>query len=252
MKLAMWKTNWKRKMQLRGSGQLAVAAMASLVLACMLSACVNVASYTQPSLVRVIDASYNAPAVNVVVEGVTLAANVGQGSISNYGTLTASTAAAIKVTEVSGSTTALVSTTGTILAGKHHTVLLSDNGQSSTGYIVTILEDQQTAAASGHSAFRFINMAPSTGAVDVYMVPSGSTLAESKALVSNIAAGAVTDYTSFSSQTVTMEVTAYGSTTALCTQSLALTGGEVRTVLLVNTQLTSSPAIEAFVAKDVN
>ena len=163
-----------------------------------------------------------------------------------------STAAAIKVTEVSGSTTALVSTTGTILAGKHHTVLLSDNGQSSTGYIVTILEDQQTAAASGHSAFRFINMAPSTGAVDVYMVPSGSTLAESKALVSNIAAGAVTDYTSFSSQTVTMEVTAYGSTTALCTQSLALTGGEVRTVLLVNTQLTSSPAIEAFVAKDVN
>src|SRR5580700_1616613 len=37
-----------------------------------LTACENVATYTQPSLVRVIDASYIAPAVNVQVEGTLL------------------------------------------------------------------------------------------------------------------------------------------------------------------------------------
>jgi hypothetical protein len=251
--LAALRSDRKQKLHLRGGVHLAVASVAALALACLLSACENVATYTEPSLVRVIDASYNAPAVNVIVEGVTLAANVGQGSISNYGTLTASAVATIKVTEASDSTTALLSTTGTILAGKHHTVLLSDNGASSTGYIVTVLEDQQTAAAGGHSAFRFINMAPSTGAVDVYMIPSGSTISESKPLVSDIAAGTVTDYTSFASQTVTMVVTATGATTAKYTSSsLSLTGGEVRTVLLVNTQLTTTPAIAGYIADDVN
>ena len=47
---------------------LAMTAAASLALALGLSACENVATYTQPSLVRVIDASYIAPAVNVEVE----------------------------------------------------------------------------------------------------------------------------------------------------------------------------------------
>ncbi len=54
--------------------------------------------YTQPSLVRVIDASYIAPAVNVQVEGTLLAANIGQGTITPYGTLRASNDAAIDVT----------------------------------------------------------------------------------------------------------------------------------------------------------
>jgi len=231
---------------------LGLVAAGALAVASLLSACTNVATYTQPSLVRAIDASYNAPAVNILVEGVTLAANVGQGSISNYGTLTASAAAPIKVTE-SADTVALVTTTGTILAGKHHTVLLTDNGSSTTGYIVNILEDQQTAAASGHSAFRFLNQASKTGAVDVYVIPSGSTISNSIPIITNVTAGAVTGYISFASQTVTLVITPTGTTKAVYSSStLGLTGGEVRTVLLVNTQLTSDPAIQAYIATDVN
>ena len=54
-----------------------------------ISACENVATYTQPSLVRFIDASYIAPAANVLVEGQLLAANVGPGTITPYGTVPA-------------------------------------------------------------------------------------------------------------------------------------------------------------------
>ncbi|MDR3749953.1 MAG: DUF4397 domain-containing protein [Terracidiphilus sp.] len=232
--------------------RLAIAAAASLALAFGLSACENVATYTQPSLVRVIDASYIAPAVNVTVEGTILAGNIGQGSITPYGTLTASTNASIKVTAATGGK-ALVTTNGTLLAGHQHSIFLTDNGAAATSYEVTILEDQQVAAAGGHSAFRFLNQAPKTGAVDVYMIPSGTTIANTIPIVTALPVGSTAGYISFTSQTVTMVIVPTGLLTPKYTSSsLALTGGEVRTVLIVDTQLTSNPPVEVFMANDVD
>jgi hypothetical protein len=231
---------------------LGVAALAALAIAVSLTACENVASYTQPSLVRVIDASYIAPAVNVEVEGTLLAANIGQGTITSYGTLTASNDASIDVTASTGGAT-LVKTNGTLLAGHQHSVFLTDNGAAPNSYEVTILEDQQVPAAGGHSAFRFLNQAPKTGAVDVYMVPSGTTLANTIPLVSALPVGATAGYISFTSQTVTMIVTPTGVLTPkYSSQSIPLTGGEVRTVLIVDTQLTSNPPVTVFTANDIN
>jgi hypothetical protein len=231
---------------------LAIAAAASLVLALALTACENVAGYTQPSLVRVIDASYIAPAVNVTVEGTLIAGNIGQGSITPYGALPASTDALIKITAATGGA-ALVTTNGTLLPGHQHSVFLTDNGAAPTSFEVTILEDQQIAAASGHSDFRFLNQAPKTGAVDVYMIPSGITLANTIPIVTALPVGATAGYISFTSQTVTMVITPTGVTTPNYTSTaIALTGGEVRTVLIVDTQLTSNPPVEVFAANDVN
>lgn len=232
--------------------RLAIAAAVCLALSFGLSACENVASYTQPSLVRVIDASYIAPAVNVVVEGVTLAANIGQGTITPYGTIPANNAAPIDITAATGGST-LVDTTGTILAGHQHSIFLTDNGAAPTSYEVTILEDQQVPAAAGHSAFRFLNQAPKTGPVDVYMIPSGTTLANTIPIVTALPVGGTAGYISFASQTVTMVITPTGVTTPKYTSaSLALTGGEVRTVLIVDTQLTSNPPVEVFMSNDVD
>jgi len=228
------------------------AAVVSLGLAFTLSACVNVATYTQPSLVRVIDASYIAPAIDVVVEGVGLAYNIGEGSISLYGTVPANNAALISITEATGGAS-LVTTNGTLLAGHHHSVFLTDNGAATNSYTVTILEDQQVAAASGHSAFRFLNQAPKVGAVDVYMIPTASTLASTIALVSDLAVGSTAGYVSFTSQTVTMVIVPTGLTTPKYTSaSMSLIGGEVRTVLIVDTQLTSDPPVNVYIADDVN
>lgn len=251
--------SWKKARISRGQAArqpslpaLAVVALAALALALGLAACENVASYTQPSLVRVIDASYIAPAVNFQVEGTLLAANIGQGTITAYGTLPASNNAVIDVTAATGGAT-LVDTNGTLLAGHQHSVFLTDNGAAPNSYEVTVLEDQQVAAAGGHSAFRFLNQAPKTGAVDVYMIPSGVTIADTIPLVSDLPVGATAGYVSFTSQTVTMVITPTGVITPKYTsQALALTGGEVRTVLIVDTQLTSNPPVEVFMANDVN
>ena len=242
----------KRTGKRLGAGKLAAAAVCALAAAFGLAGCQTVQGFTATALVRVIDASYIAPPANVYVENQLFAGNIGQGYISNYGTVTPSPAATVQVTPVTG-TTATASAAATLNAGTQHTVFITDNGQSATQYVVTVLEDQQTSAAIGQSAFRFLNQAPRTGAVDVYMVPNGSTLADTIPLVTDLAVGASTAYISFTSQTVTMVITPTGTTTPkFSSTALALTGGEVRTVVIVDSQLTSNPPVQALIADDVN
>lgn len=231
---------------------LAVAAALSLALALSLSGCVNVATYTQPTLVRVIDASYIAPAFNVLVEGSIIAGNVGQGTISPYATLPASTAAPIKITNAATGDS-MTTTSNPLLVGHQYSVFLSDESGTPSGYTVSVLTDQQISAPTGHSEFRFLNQAIKTGAVNVYMIPVGVTLANSIPIVGNLPVGASNNYIDFTSQTVTMVVTPAGKTTPSYTSpAIYLVGGEVRTVLLVDAQLTSNPPVEAFIASDVN
>ena len=235
-----------------GAVKLAAFTICALLTAFGLAGCQTVQGFTPTALIRVIDASYIAPAANVYIENQLFAGNIGQGYVSNYGTVTPSAVATVKVAPVTG-TTPEVSAAATLNASTQHTVFITDNGQSATQYVLTVLEDQQTAAASGHSAFRFLNQAPRTGAVDVYMVPSGSTVADSIPLVTNLAVGASTAYISLTSATVTMVITPTGLITPSYTSAaLALTGGEVRTVVVVDSQLTSNPPVQALIADDVD
>jgi hypothetical protein len=83
------------------------------------------------------------------------------------------------------------------------------------------------------------------------MVPTGATLANSVPIVTKLPVGAPPAYISFQSQTVTMVITPTGVITPDYPSSpMTLTGGEVRTVLLVDNQLTSNPAVQATVAVD--
>ena len=144
-----------------------------------------------------------------------------------------------------------MATNGTLLPGRQNSVFLTDNASATNGYTAAVLADQALPAASGHSAFRFLNQAPKTGAVDIYMVPAGTTLANSTPLVTDLAVGGAAGYTSFTSQTVTMVITPTGKTTPQYTSSaMALTGGEVRTVLIMDTQLTRNPPVQVTVADD--
>jgi Domain of unknown function (DUF4397) len=232
--------------------QLAIAATVSLALALSLSACENVAGSTQSSLVRFIDASYMAPAVNVTVAGKFTAANIGQGTITAYAALPAATGALIDIAAATGGT-ALVTANGNLLAGHQQSILLSDTVAPPVTYQVTLLQDQQVSAPTGQSDFRFLNQAQKTGPVDIYMVPSGVTLANAIPLLAALPVGASATYVSFPSQTVTMVITPTGVIKPSYTSAARnLTGGEVRTVLILDTQLTSNPPVEVFIADDVN
>jgi hypothetical protein len=232
--------------------KLGVTVALSLALSFSVTACEHVASSTQPTLVRLIDASSKAAAVDVTVQGELLATNAGQGTITTYGTFPALFGALIKVTADSGGTT-LASTNGTLLVGQQHSILLADNGATPPVYTLTLLTDQQTSAANGHSAFRFINQAIKTGAVDIYLLPNGASLDTAVPVVTGLAAGSLSDYISFTSQTVTLVVTPTGNTKSkYASQPISFNGGEVRTALIIDTSLTTAPPVADTIGNDVN
>ena len=116
---------------------------------------------------------------------------------------------------------------------------------------MTVLTDQQTQAASNHSAFRFLNQAPKTGAVDVYMVPAGATLADSVPLVTALPVGLSPFYVNFTSQSVTMVITPTGNIKLAYTSApITLVGSEARTVLIMDNKLTSNPPVAVTMVDD--
>lgn len=234
---------------------LVIASVASLGVSLLLAGCQSVSGFKAVSLVRVIDASYNAPAINVYVEGGLVAANIGQGSITTYGGFGPSNNAAVKVTAASN-TVALVNSNATLLPNKSQSILVTDiNAQ----YQVVVLEDQSTPAPSGHSDFRILNQAPSTGAIDVYFLSgtSATVYATAKPVITALAVGATSGYVAIPSSTLYMVIAPAGtvlsttSTTIYSSAALPLVGGEVRTVLIVDPLLVTQP-VQVYIAHDVN
>lgn len=239
----------------RGLLWLSVGSALSLGGSLLLAGCQSVAGGTSISQLRILDASYNAPALNVYVGGSLLAGNLGQGSITAYAQLAPTNNAVIKVTATTA-TTALASANTSLRAGTSQSILVSD---LNAGYEVTVLEDQATPAPTGHSEFRLLNQAPSTGAVDVYFLPgtSDQIYATAKAVITGLPVGATSGYITIPSSTLYMVIVPTGTTlkngvtTLYSSAAFALTGGEVRTVLIVDPQLATEPVV-VYVADDVD
>ncbi len=234
---------------------LAVVSVLSLGFSLVLAGCQSVSGYSAVSQVRVIDASYNAPAINVYIEGGLVAANIGQGSITSYGGFGPSNNALVKVTAASN-TKALITSNATLLPNKSQSILVTDiNAQ----YQVVVLQDQSTPAPSGHSDFRILNQAPSTGPIDVYFLAgtSATVYATAKPVITALAVGATSGYVAIPSSTLYMVIAPAGTmlsttaTTIYSSAALPLVGGEVRTVLIVDPLLVTQP-VQVYMAKDVN
>lgn len=238
----------QRSFWVRMSVTVCVAALPVLV--GLLSGCQNVqgGSMTTTTMVRVIDASYNAPAVNVNVGSTPIATNTAALTITNYAFLPPQNATVYAYPV--GTKTATASAVGQFLASQEHSLFLTDSG---AGYTATILTDQVTTPPSGYISIRFLQQALSVGPVDVYLVPSTSTLAGSKPLLSNLAVQAVTDYIPVPAGTYTVVVTPTGITTSAYTStSTTYTAGQVRTMLIMDAQLTTNPPVTVVVGNDLN
>jgi hypothetical protein len=237
----------------------ALLAAAALCLAASLSlslsGCQTISGSTAISQLRIIDASYNAPSLNLYVEGKLLAGNLGQGSITSYASLKPTNNAVVKLTAATN-TTALAGANTPLLAGTSQSALISD---LSAKYQVTVLEDQTNPAPVGHSEFRLLNQAPSTGPVDVYFLSgtSDTVFATAKPILIGLAVGATSDYVTIPSSTLYMVIAPTGTTlmddvtTIYTSAAFPLVGGEVRTVLIVDPQLTTQP-VQVYIANDVN
>jgi len=240
----------RSKLQTRRLGVYLFAVSALVLFSVAIDGCTSVSGSTPVSLVRVIDASYNAPAMDVYVTGKPIALNLVGPIVSNYayagpGDIT------VKL-DAEGTTNVLFSLTGTMLANTQYSIFVADTGKS---YTATLLTDQSVAASAGDVAFRFLQQANSTGKVDVYVVPDGTELSKAKPLFTALAPGSVTKYISLAAANYDIAVTPTGDTAtadAYISTGTTYTSGQVRTVLILDSQLLKSPPVSVLVANDVD
>jgi hypothetical protein len=237
-------------MNLAGMPRHCRAAVVSVLglLASVVCGCTTVAGYQPVSLIRVIDASYKAQALDAYVSTIPIAVNFGGPSISSYATLPPGSAV-VKIVPT-GKQTVLAQVNGTFLASEQHTVYITDLG---TGIQAALLTDQNTAASAGFFSVRFLQQAISTGAVDIYFVPDGSTITDAKPVLSNVPAGTVTAYLNVPAGNYDVVVAAAGTTTGAYTSAAtAFSSGQVTTMLIVDQQLLNTPPVNVLIANDVD
>lgn len=226
----------------------ALGCAATLMAVVALTGCQSVQGSPPVTMVRVVDASYNAPAVNVNLGATAIAAGIAGPSITNYAFLPPEASTAYIYPASSKTPTA--SAAGEFLASQEYSVYLTDQG---AGYAATILTDQVTAPPPNDVSVRFLQQAIATGAVDIYFVPSGATLADARPVVSDLPVESVTAYINLPAGTYSVIVTPAGSGTAAYTgASMQFTAGQVRTLLIVDSRLTTNPPVNVVVGDDLN
>jgi hypothetical protein len=210
--------------------------------------CQSLETPQQSSLLRVMDASANAPASNLLVNGVEEFANVSSPSISNYAPV--NTGSSTLTVQTAGTTTGGIASPLDAEAGQEYSLLMLDQG---TSYVTSIVADQSVAAPSTEVSLRFITNTPVAGALDIYMVPSGGTIAKATPVESHLVSGTVSAYVNLIAGDYDLIVTGAGSTVAKFTDTgLTFSSGQVRTLLLADQRYTKPAAVELVIGNDLN
>lgn len=231
-----------------GAGRRLAGWLAAAAVIWPLCACQTVSQSQTTSLLRVVDASYNAPAVDVYAGKTEIARNVAAGTITNYAIL-APGPVTITV-DATGTKEPLATLTTDLQAAGQHSVYLADAG---SGFTAKLLRDQAESAPVGEFSVRFLQTAEATGKVDVYYLGNGQSPSDATPLVKDLAPGRVTGYLNVPDGSYQLVVTEAGSTTPVYTSSSATyAGGEVRTILIQNEPTVHPEPVRVVVGDDLN
>lgn len=216
-----------------------------------LAGCQAVVSSPSGSQVRIIDASPDAPGLDIYENNGVVAYNLGFGTVTSYistdpGTFTISA-------NIAGSKTALATAKGTFTASSQYTVLL---GNSAANLQELILKDQAQAAPSGQISLRIIDQATRIGAIDIYLVPAGQKFTAVTPVITNVNFPTNTGYLNVPTGTYTLVIVPAGTvptSTTVATYTgaqIAYTGGSVTTIVLIDQQLVTTPGLQVITAQD--
>jgi hypothetical protein len=216
-----------------------------------LPGCQSLAGNPTLSQVRIIDASPDAPGLDVYQGSAVLAYNLGLGTITSYVPIAPGTYAINA--DAAGTRQQLVSASGTFLNNAQYTVLV---GNFAASLQELILKDQSQPAPAGDISVRIIDQAVKTGAVDLYLVPSGATLATTLPLMTNVAFNTNSGYMNIPAGTYSLVVVPTGTIVSKTTAALysgavvSYAGGVARTLVLYDNLTTSVPSIAVVTGND--
>jgi hypothetical protein len=220
-------------------------------MAIALTGCQGIVSSQSGSQVRIIDASSDAPGLDIYQNSAAIAYNLGFGTVTSYvpidpGTYTTTATQA-------GTKQVLTSSKATFTTGSQYTVLI---GNASASLQQLILKDQSQAAPSGQIALRFIDQATRISAQDIYLVPAGQKLTAVTPIYTNITFSINTGYLNIPTGTYTLVMVPTGTVPASDTVAtytgaqVTYTGGSATTIILIDQQIVTTPGLQVITVPD--
>jgi hypothetical protein len=206
--------------------------------------------------IRFVAASPDAGGLDIFQNNTVLVYNIGFGTITSYvpsaaGTFTFS--ANSNTADSTGSRQTLVSAKQTVSAPHSYTAII---GNIEANLQETIVTDQTTPAPTGQVALRFIDQATHVGAVDIYLVPASGKLLTTAPIATDVIFTGNTGYINVPPGSYQIAVVPTGTVPVSTTITLltgaqtAYSAGAVRTVILIDSQVVTTPAVQAIVADD--
>jgi hypothetical protein len=202
---------------------------------------------------RIIQSSPDSGGLDIYASTGAIAYNLGYGTVTSYVPVTPSTYTI--TADTAGSKTVLSTVKATLAASKQYTLLISNSAASLQTQVLT---DQAQPAPSGAVSLRFLDEAQSVGTIDLYLVPTGSTLLQVNPLPGGQALvfGANTGYLNVATGTYTLYVVADGTVISSTTvplytgASTTYPAGSARTVLILDNRLVTTPPITVTTIND--
>jgi len=216
-----------------------------------LTGCQAIVSSTPEAQVRIIDATPDAPGLDIYQGSNALAYNLGFGTVTSYISLTPGTYTISA--DSAGTKQVLSSSKATFGASSQYTVLI---GNSAASLQQLTLTDQSQPAPSGQIALRFIDQATRIGAVDIYLIPAGQKLTAAAPLITGILFGVNTGYVNIPTGVYSIVMLPSGTvpiSTTVATYTgpqITYSGGAANTIILIDQQLVSTPGLQVITAND--
>jgi Domain of unknown function (DUF4397) len=224
----------------------ALAAFTAAFTGCQIIA--GTAQYTQ---VRFIDASPDAPGLDIYQYSTVSLYNIGFGTASSYVPIAPSSYT--YSVDVTGTRQQLAGVTGAFALGAQYTVLI---GNVTAKLQMTLLKDQSTPAPSGQVALRFLDQSTRVGPVDIYLLPSGSGLTSVSPVATGIAFGNAPIYIDAPIGTYSIAIVPTGTVPTTATvplytgSQIEYPSGAARTIILIDQQLVTTPGLQVISADD--
>lgn len=179
---------------------------------------------------RFVQASFDAPHVNLLVDGKSLATNLAYSNINDYMTLK-SGPRHIQVVPASSSSP-ILDTSISINTGGHQTLLLTGPVAHVQSDLVT---DGGTTAMTGDGHVRVLNAASKMASVDAYLIPSGTSLTGVQPVTSSLSYDKDTGYQLVVAGSYEVFMTALGTTNVfLATGPINLSASQNQTVVVLD------------------
>jgi hypothetical protein len=233
------------------SFHLAARLVAAITILVTLTGCQAIVSSAPHAHVRIINATPDAPRLDLYQDSNALAFNLDFGTVTSYIQLAPG---AYNITaNTAGTRQVLSAAKTTFTAAGQYTVLI---GNTSVSLQQIILADQNQPAPPGQTALRFINQATRAGAVDIYLVPAGQKINAVTPLVNGIAFGANTGYVNVPTGTYSLAMLPAGTVPAGTTiatytgPQVTYSAGAARTIILIDSPPVTIPGIKVITAND--